>query len=147
MYQKEISMKDKLTREQQIEKKINWQERLIAKGNSFKEFGHKLCPRCIYEDQEITLSSEGYFTRCCWLDDELYRNQKWVGSFFNKHLNIENNNNIEDIFNSKEWKRFWKMLLKNPQDAPPVCYEYCASPQGDKEVLEKDGNIKVTRKH
>lgn len=147
MYQKEISMKDKLTKEQQIQKKINWQERLIARGNRIKELGNKLCPRCIYENQEITLSSEGYFTPCCWLDDELYRNQSRVNDFFNENLHIENNENIQDIFDSKEWTEFWDMLLNRPEEAPPVCYEYCASPKGDKETLEKEGNIEVRRKH
>ena len=62
-------------------------------------------------------------------------------------MHIENNENIQDIFDSKEWTEFWDMLLNRPEEAPPVCYEYCASPKGDKETLEKEGNIEVRRKH
>ena len=137
----------KLSKEQQLKEKTEWQQRLIDKGNSIKNKGIKLCPRCIYEDQEITLSSEGFFTPCCWLDDELYRVQPYVTDFFNENLNIENNSNIQDIFDSDEWKNFWDILLNSPEEAPPVCYEYCASSQGDKEILEKDGDIEVIRKH
>jgi len=113
-------MRNKITREQQIQEKTAWQQRLTEKGNTIKEEGNKLCPRCIYEDQEITLSSEGYFTPCCWIDDELYRNQPRVNDFFKEHLHIENNSNIQDIFDSKEWSEFWDILLNRPEDAPPV---------------------------
>jgi hypothetical protein len=142
-------MRNKFTRQQKIQKKEEWQQRLIKKGNKFQEQGNKLCPRCIYEDQEITLSSEGYFTPCCWLDDELYRNQPYVNTFFKPHLNIELHDNIQDIFDSQEWKDFWDLLLNRPEDAPPVCYEYCATYKGNKEVLEEDykNSVSVIRKH
>ena len=137
----------KLTKEQRDRKKDNWQKRLIAKGNSIKK-NSTLCPRCIFEDQEITLSSEGYFSPCCWFDDELYRNQKHVGDLFQPHLNIENNDNIQDIFDSKEWQTLWEILLNRPEDAPPICYEYCADKKGDYEILKKEGDlISHIRKH
>lgn len=137
---------EKLTKEQQIKKKKIWQQELIDKGNDLKK-NHKLCPRCIFKDQELVLSSEGYFAPCCWLDDELYRNQPYVNDFFQPHLNIENNDNIQDIFDSDEWKNFWDMLLNRPEDAPPVCYEYCASKQGDYQILSADDNALTIRKH
>ena len=56
-------------------------------------------------------------------------------------MNIENNENIEDIFESKEWGDFWEMLINNPHNAPPVCYEYCASQKGDKEKYIKTEKI------
>lgn len=137
---------EKLTKDQQIKKKLNWQLELIDKGGRIKE-KNTLCPRCIFKDQDFVLSSEGFFTPCCWLDDELYRVQPYVNNFFNENLNIENNENIQDIFDSEEWKNFWDILLNRPEEAPPVCYEYCASKQGDKEILKRDGNIDVIRKH
>jgi len=140
-------MKSHLNKEQRIARKKNWQENLIAKGNKIKQNGDTLCPRCIFKDQDLTLNSQGYFTPCCWLDDELYRNQPWVDSFFSEHLNITNHDNIQDIFDSKEWVEFWDMLLNRPEDAPPVCYEYCASPQGDKETLDKTYEYEYIRKH
>jgi hypothetical protein len=139
----------KLTKEQQIEKKKKWQQELLDKGNAIKfDKSNKLCPRCIYDDQHITLSSEGYFTPCCWLDDELYRNQPYINDFFKPYLNIENNEDIQNIFDSKEWTKFWEILLNRPEDAPPVCYEYCASKKGDKEILEeKIDDVVIKRTH
>jgi hypothetical protein len=136
----------KLTKEQQLAKKTAWQQKLVNKGNALKENAN-LCPRCIFKEQDLVLSSEGYFTPCCWLDDELYRSQPYVNDFFKPYLNIENNDNIQDIFDSKEWQDFWDILLNRPEDAPPVCYEYCASQQGDKEYLDTAENIDIIRKH
>jgi|TARA_R110000744_G_scaffold376115_1_gene490166 hypothetical protein len=143
-------MKNNLNAEQRLEKKIAWQKRLDTKGNIIKtDKDVEFCPRCIFKDQDLTLSSEGYFTPCCWIDDELYRSQPHVNDFFKPHLNIENNDDIQDIFNSKEWTDFWGILLDTPQDAPPVCYEYCANKQGDKEFLNYDAKnkIEVLRTH
>ena len=136
----------KLTREEQLKKKAQWQQELIEKGNAIKK-KNILCPRCIFKEQDFVLTSEGYFTPCCWLDDELYRNQPHVNNFYKPHLNIENNENIQDIFDSKEWEDFWDMLLNRPEEAPPVCYEYCASAQGDYEIISKNENVAVIRKH
>lgn len=86
----------------------------------------ELKPKCIFENQELTLSSMGYFTPCCFLDDELYRNQPWVKSLFKEHLKLQNNEKVEDIFKSKEWTDFYNMLKNNPKDAPPVCYKFCS---------------------
>ena len=132
-----------------LENKEDFENKLIKRGNDLKKDKNSvLKPRCIYDDQQITLSSEGFFTPCCWLDDELYRVQPWVDTFFQSHLNIENNENIEDIFESKEWKDFWEMLINNPDNAPPVCYEYCASSKGDSErSINRDENFLVERRH
>ena len=139
-------MNKKITSEHQVEYKKKWQEKLIKRGLDNKNSGNKLRPRCIYEQQQITLSSEGYFTPCCWLDDELYRNQPYVNNFYKEHLNIENNENVQNIFDSKEWKEFWDILLNKPENAPPVCYEYCASNKGEKKIL-KNKNINYIEKH
>lgn len=85
-----------------------------------------LLPKCIFRNQELTLSSMGYFTPCCWVDDELYRNQPWVKTLFKEHLKLQNNKKVEDIFKSKEWTDFYKMLMHNPENAPPVCYKFCS---------------------
>lgn len=137
---------EKLNKEQQIKKKLNWQQKLIDKGNRIKET-NSLCPRCIFKEQDFVLSSEGFFTPCCWLDDELYRNQPYVNDFYKEHLNIENNENIQDIFDSEEWKNFWDILINRPKEAPPVCYEYCASEQGDYDIQEAADNYEIIRKH
>lgn len=138
----------KLTAERKKRGKKELQQKFYDRGNIIKtDRDTELVPRCIFDDQEITLSSEGYFTPCCWLDDELYRSQPYVNNFFQPHLNIENHENIQDIFDSKVWKRFWNILLQRPDKAPPVCWEYCANPKGDSETIETGMNYKVVKRH
>ena len=73
-------------------------ESLEQKGNAIKnDPSTKLRPKCIVEDQDITLSSRGFFTPCCWLDDELYWHQPWIEKFYSEHLNIEKNEDIKEI--------------------------------------------------
>lgn len=136
----------KLSAEEKIQLKEKWVKGLEKRGIKNKILSN-FKPRCIYENQEITLSSEGYFTPCCWTDDELYNQQPWINSFFLPHLHIDNNDTVEQIFNSKEWRRFFKMLLKNPNNAPPVCFEYCASAKGDHEILKSDKHGVTMRQH
>ena len=87
----------------------------------------KFCPKCIYKNQDITLSCNGFFAPCCWVDDEHYRDQDWIKTLFKEKLNIKNNDNVEDIFKSKEWTDFYDMLENKPEQAPLVCKEYCGS--------------------
>ena len=97
------------------------------------EFRHILNPRCINTDQQICLSARGFLTPCCWFDDNL-KNEPWLNNFFLDHLNIANNENVEDIFNSKEWTDFFHMIKYNPADAPPTCKRMC----GGGIVIDKD---------
>ena len=46
---------------------------------------------------------------------------------FKEHLKLENNENVEDIFKSKEWTDFYNMLKNKPEQAPPVCKKFCGS--------------------
>tara|TARA_B100001113_G_scaffold19540_1_gene14481 strand:- start:232 stop:561 length:330 start_codon:yes stop_codon:yes gene_type:complete len=107
----------------------------------------KFCPKCIYKNQEATLSCNGFFTPCCWVDDELYRDQEWIKTLFKEHLKLENNDRVADIFKSKEWTDFYNMLKNNPEQAPPVCKEYCGSELITKEIKEKEINYEVIKKH
>ena len=103
-------------------KKSNYREELTFRDKNKNE----LKPKCIFKNQELTLSSMGYFTPCCWVDDELYRDQPWIKTLFKEHLKLQNNEKVEDIFKSKEWTNFYNMLRNNPKDAPPVCYKFCS---------------------
>ena len=108
----------------------------------------KFCPKCIYKKQEATLSCNGFFTPCCWVDDVLYRDQDWIKTLFKEKLNIKNNENVEDIFKSKEWTDFYDMLKNKPEQAPPVCKEFCGSDWNeDKEKKIIVNGIEVIETH
>lgn len=96
-----------------------------------------LRPKCIYTEQEPCLSSEGFFTPCCWFDDEENKKEKGVDTFFFEHLNFQNFENVEDIFKSKEWVSFFTMLKENPEDAPGICKKMCGSSLITKQILDE----------
>ena len=106
-----------------------------------------LDPKCINSEQQICLSSQGYFTPCCWFDDNLKRTEVWVRNFFEEHLHINNNNDIEDIFNSKEWTEFYDMIVNSPNSAPRTCWEMCGSNLITEKLLDTNDSIEVRIRH
>lgn len=106
-----------------------------------------LRPRCIYNDQSITLSSLGFFTPCCWVDDELYRDHPAINALWNEHLHIDNNENIQDIFDSEEWKNLWDILINSPDTAPHVCKKFCGGRLGEMISKKIDNKTVVIDRH
>tara|TARA_A100001035_G_scaffold241246_1_gene207133 strand:- start:4180 stop:4503 length:324 start_codon:yes stop_codon:yes gene_type:complete len=106
-----------------------------------------LFPRCIHTDQEITLSSLGFFTPCCWVDDELYKDHPAIIALWNEHLHLDNNEDIQDIFDSEEWKNLWDILINSPDNAPRVCKKYCGNSLGETQVEILDDGNQIINKH
>jgi hypothetical protein len=136
---KYLKRQEKLNKEKKLEKlRKHKAKEYKKKYKTSSKTSSKIYPKCIYSGQQICLSSSGYFTPCCWFDDELYRKQPWVNTIFREHLKIENNETLDDIFNSKEWTNLFNMLINNSQDAPAVCKKMC----GSKLITEKKLNQK-----
>lgn len=94
--------------------------------------GKTLRPKCFPDfchdqiGQQICLNHAGYFTPCCWFDDEAVRkNYEIVDKFFDPSLHIDNNEKVEDIVEGNFWKDFFEMLYYNPEKAPGICYKMC----------------------
>ena len=121
----------------QAEKSSSSRVTSLAESEVKEKLQNRLNPQCFDPDQSICLSSGGFFTPCCWFDDELYKSQYWVSTFFRDHLDIEKNESVEDIFNSPEWKSFFDMLINNPSDAPPICHKMCGHQLEPERYLEK----------
>lgn len=89
-----------------------------------------LKPKCMPGSKISTgiyYNSEGFLLPCCWLDminktsvDEL----KALG-MYDEELKLSNNNKVEDIINSDQWKNFRKILKHNPQCALQRCKDMC----------------------
>lgn len=86
-------------------------------------------PKClsITTPQGIGHSAEGYLIPCCWMD--AYPRIRGIAQdiFYQEKLKISNNDNINDIIQSKEWIDFYILLRQEPDKAPPVCYRKCDS--------------------
>jgi len=80
-------------------------------------------PKCLNGQQLITLSNEGYLVPCCWADSGPL-NEEW-NFLKQEHLNIKNVSSIEEILDSKEWKNFYEILTKHPEQCPSCCKLHC----------------------
>ena len=90
-----------------------------------------LKPKCIVPDDNGCIASlghsaEGYMTPCCWIDAMFDLRGVSQDIFYQEKFLISNNANIKDITQSQEWINFYTMLQKEPDKAPPVCYEMCS---------------------
>lgn len=75
----------------------------------------------------VTHSARGWLLPCCWSDniDERYVKDFEFFGFYEEELRLENNDNIEDIITSDEWKEFHRTLLEEPENAPTLCKKKC----------------------
>ena len=90
-----------------------------------------LKPKCIIKNDEGNIaclghSAEGYLTPCCWIDAFPWHRGISQAIFYQEKFLISNNESIKDITQSQEWVDFYTMLQKEPDKAPPVCYEMCS---------------------
>ena len=91
-----------------------------------------LKPKCIIPDEDRNIqclghSAQGYLTPCCFID--AYPKLRGIAQdiFYQDKMKISNNNNINDIIQSKEWLDFYKLLQEEPDKAPKVCHKKCST--------------------
>ena len=96
---------------------IGWQKYQSKKlKNNFK-------PKCLLTDRDLSFSSTGHILPCCWLNVSMKENQ--IDKLFSKKLHIDNNT-IQEIVDSDEWKNFFNKLENNPiESLPDTCKDYC----------------------
>lgn len=82
-------------------------------------------PKCLKGENCFGFSSRGYILPCCYFDNE-YSLKFDVPEFVQEHLNLSNVNSVEEIFNSDEWKIFFRRLEERSLDLPYPCHYYCS---------------------
>lgn len=89
-----------------------------------------LKPRCMIKDNNqavmgIAYCSNGYLLPCCWLDGSMSEQELIDLDMYNESLKLENNNSVEEIIRSSQWKNFIRILTEEPQSAPRKCHTKC----------------------
>tara|TARA_Y100000004_G_scaffold70406_1_gene79139 strand:- start:693 stop:1820 length:1128 start_codon:yes stop_codon:yes gene_type:complete len=84
----------------------------------------KIYPKCLNK-KELAYTATGYLMPCCWLDVPTGWSEPQIKRLMQKHLKLENNDQVDDIINSKEWKEFFKELKTNPSY---TCQKFCSVP-------------------
>ena len=77
-------------------------------------------------------TARGWILPCCWCDSEIPLRDPEIRKLMSEKLLLKNNEKIEDIINSEEWKRFYNTITTPSLYAqvPRVCKRFC----GDKSV-------------
>ena len=84
----------------------------------------KIYPKCLNK-KELAYTATGYLMPCCWLDVPTGWSEPQIKRLMQKHLLLENNEKVEDIINSKEWKEYFEELKTNPSI---TCQKFCSVP-------------------
>jgi len=84
----------------------------------------KIYPKCLHK-KELSYTATGYLLPCCWLDNPIGWQEPQIKRLMQKHLLLKNNEKVEDIINSKEWKEYFEELKTNPS---LTCQKYCSVP-------------------
>ena len=84
----------------------------------------KVYPKCLNK-KELAYTATGYLLPCCWLDVPTGWSEPQIKRLMQKHLLLENNEKVEDIINSKEWKEYFEELKTNPS---LICQKFCSVP-------------------
>lgn len=70
-------------------------------------------------------TSAGWILPCCWLDHVPLRKVNF-GGLFDPELNIQNVDNIKDIFRSKQWREFYYNLVNDQDKCHHICWQNCS---------------------
>lgn len=92
-------------------------------------YGEKntLKPKCLLTDRDLSYSVTGHILPCCWVNTSFEGKNVHLLKLFKDNLHIDNNESIEDILKSKEWKEFIDVLENSPdKNIPSVCKKYCS---------------------
>ena len=112
----ELNIEDKKT-----EENIGWNNIDIEMVNRFKG---GLKPKCLLSDRDLSYSSTGHILPCCWVNVSM--GEKQMGPLFSDKLHIDNNT-VDEIVTSDEWKDFFfKLKTYNLDELPSTCAENCS---------------------
>ena len=89
----------------------------------------KLNPKCLLSNRALSFSNTGHIMPCCWTNAS-YR-VPGLKELFSDKLHIDNNDSVEDIIESDEYKKFFDLLKNDPSNAPKTCKRFCSGATDD----------------
>jgi len=102
-----------------------------------RKFGQRLDPQC-FRGFPMAVTNTGYLIPCCYCDDPKTLNDPE----FKKLLAVSKINDydtLDEIINTKEWKRFEKNLRRNI--GPHACMHTCKVRKNKDDIVRKDTHI------
>lgn len=93
----------------------------------------ELDPLCFKDAIALAVSNQGVLLPCCRIDDPNTMNDPLMQDMLKASV-IDDNNKIEDILKSKQWKQFAEDLSNNI--GPNACRTTCAKSKKYTQVVE-----------
>lgn len=92
----------------------------------------KIDPQCLYNGNDIKIRgiaycSNGYLLPCCWLDSPFFKKELSTLGLYDEELKLSNNETVDNIVNSKQWKTFIEIITNNYERAPFKCKRQCGN--------------------
>ena len=89
-----------------------------------------LVPLCIVGNKDtvrrgIAYTSQGYIVPCCWLDTQLADEDLTNLGMYDEELKLANNDSVEQIINSNQWRNFIRIISEDQEKAPVKCKLWC----------------------
>lgn len=107
---------------------IDLQRGFILKG--MKDMSRKWDPLCFKDNnyEHFGTTATGYITPCCYCDKygkDISDYDPLLSALYDEELKLENNDSIEEIILSDQWKEFYDAIAIGPEHAPRVCKRIC----------------------
>lgn len=89
-------------------------------------------PRCINAREGekikgIAYCSNGYILPCCWLDSLDNIEELTSLGLYDEELKLENNESVDQIVTSPQWKNFLNIITTDSTQIPARCKRYCGN--------------------
>lgn len=94
------------------------------------DMSRKWNPMCLKsEDYEgFGTTATGYIIPCCYCDSygkDISSYDPLCAALYDEELKLENNDSIEEILLSDQWRDFYAAISAGPEKAPEVCKRIC----------------------
>lgn len=103
--------------------------KIVYKSNVISNIETKsFKPKCIHTNRDLSFSNTGHILPCCWLNTQ--NKEIGVSKLFDSKLHIDNNT-VEEILNSEDWKNFFNILKNDSSKVPFTCKRFCTNDLND----------------
>lgn len=88
-------------------------------------------PKCLSGEQQVGHTARGYILPCCWWDrHDLFNSE--IKDLVKEKFKLTNVDTVAEIFESEEWKTFYKNLANGI--APSLCHTFCSGAEVKKVI-------------
>jgi hypothetical protein len=110
----------------------------------------ELDPKCVTGRIKMALTNRGELAPCCYIDNKSSRNERVLQELLDASR-LSEYNSIDEILETKAWRKLERVLLNPDGPWPQACVKHCQKrPENDvikiEQVYSSEGSEKNTRR-